>query len=478
MDLKFDKYFQHISLLAILLASIFSVGFHHFDEHFQLLEFANFKLGNITSNQLPWEFHDQIRPSSQISIIYGLQLFLGLLGINNPFTICFILRLLSGLLTFFVLKQLFEALKLQFKSRSVQKLFAFFMFLTWFIVYNGVRFSSENWSALFFVLGFCLYSKYQNTNWLKLLLIGFLFGFAFNFRFQTALMTVGFLAWITVIKKEKIQSILLIIFGGMLALGIGASLDYWLYSELTFSPFNYFLETIMAGNDKGFEEMPFYWYFTRFLEQGIPPLSLLYILGTLYFIGKQPKSLISWIIIPFLLAHFVIPHKELRFLFPIVYFLPFILVKAIDILPIDHFKVYQHRFFKIIMKLGILTNLIFLVIVCFRPADPNIGLYKTVYDKFKEPTTLYVLKDNPFIRVLPVNYYKRNSLKIVELSDWNNLPEIKEKQLVAFRSKRKPKLQQFSKTELVYATFPEWMKSFNFNGWQERTKSWEVYEIK
>ncbi|MEO6759288.1 MAG: hypothetical protein ABIO24_07520, partial [Saprospiraceae bacterium] len=43
----------------------FSAGYHHPDEHFQLLELANYKLGGTTAAELSWEFRDRIRPGLQ-----------------------------------------------------------------------------------------------------------------------------------------------------------------------------------------------------------------------------------------------------------------------------------------------------------------------------------------------------------------------------------------------------------------------------
>ena len=68
--MSFKKIYQKnklylFSYLFLILSSIFSVGFYHPDEHYQILEFANYKLGNINSSQLPWEFHEKIRPTLQ-----------------------------------------------------------------------------------------------------------------------------------------------------------------------------------------------------------------------------------------------------------------------------------------------------------------------------------------------------------------------------------------------------------------------------
>ncbi|MBK5097796.1 MAG: hypothetical protein JJE01_08435 [Gemmatimonadetes bacterium] len=45
-----------VALVLNLAAAYFSWGFHQFDEHFQILEFANYKLGNSPASDLPWEF--------------------------------------------------------------------------------------------------------------------------------------------------------------------------------------------------------------------------------------------------------------------------------------------------------------------------------------------------------------------------------------------------------------------------------------
>ena len=44
-----------LGLLLILVAALRSEGFHHPDEHFQVLEFAGAKLGRTPWSALPWE---------------------------------------------------------------------------------------------------------------------------------------------------------------------------------------------------------------------------------------------------------------------------------------------------------------------------------------------------------------------------------------------------------------------------------------
>jgi hypothetical protein len=41
------------------LSSIYSLGYYHGDEHFQIIEFMSYKLGLIPKESLPWEFKER-----------------------------------------------------------------------------------------------------------------------------------------------------------------------------------------------------------------------------------------------------------------------------------------------------------------------------------------------------------------------------------------------------------------------------------
>jgi GPI mannosyltransferase 3 len=54
-----------------------------------------------------------------------------------------------------------------------------------------------------------------------------------------------------------------------------------------------------------------------------------------------PKNLILWCIVPFIIIHSIIPHKEERFLFPVINLIPFILVLAYQ--EIREIKLFQKK---------------------------------------------------------------------------------------------------------------------------------------
>jgi len=66
--IKSKKIHLFIFLSSVIIYSItayFSVGYYYFDEHYQILEFANIKLGLTETESLPWEYAAKIRPSIQ-----------------------------------------------------------------------------------------------------------------------------------------------------------------------------------------------------------------------------------------------------------------------------------------------------------------------------------------------------------------------------------------------------------------------------
>lgn len=84
---------ETIALLVLFvghtLAAYTSYGFHHPDEHFQILEWANYFVGFGSADHLPWEFAAQIRPWFQPLIHAIFIKGFASLGIYNPFDAAF-----------------------------------------------------------------------------------------------------------------------------------------------------------------------------------------------------------------------------------------------------------------------------------------------------------------------------------------------------------------------------------------------------
>lgn len=461
-----------LGIVVLVVASIFSTGYHHFDEHFQLLEFAGLKLGLTTASNLPWEYHHQMRPALQPSIVYVVYKFL---GIENPFHLTFFLRLLSGGLSFLSALLLYKVYRDKFEDVVLKKWFLLLSFTLWFVVYIGVRFSSENWSGIFFVLGFSAYFLFQRRTLLSFFTLGILFGVSFLCRYQAAFLIFGFFSWLLFIQKERLGSLIAALLGLSAVALAGMLIDKWFYGEWTLTAWNYFTQNIVADKVSGFGVEPWWWYILKSIEGGAPPISLLFVSAFFAVSIFKPKNPVIWSVMPFLLIHCMIGHKELRFLFPLCLFIPVITIQGIEIWQKQYNQnLSRNTYMNAFMKLVFVVNSALLLVVMFKPADTQISLYQTLYNTCKAPMTLYYTGGNPYHRVLDIYFYKPENLSLVPIKGIGDVPEGAQK-LIAVEQKFEANTPRVG--NLVYSTYPNWVMKFNFNNWVERSHPRYIYAL-
>lgn len=471
-----EKTVFKVSIFLFILSSIFSTGFHHADEHFQILEFAGSKLGITPIEELPWEYEAGIRPTIQPTMVVGIYKLFDFLGIASPFSVTFFLRLLSAALSFASMLLLYRVLKDKITNPVLQKWFLWLSFILWFALYNGVRFSSENWSGATFIIAFSLYFLKKNKTLFSWLGLGFLFGLSFTFRFQSAIFVAGFMAWMLFIDKQKISHLSVILLGILSAIGIGILIDTWFYGEFTLSFWNYFDINLLQHKASSFGVDPWYYYFSNFFLNAIPPFSLLFIVATIGFVFLKPKNPITWVIVPFLLIHFFISHKELRFLFPMVGFMPFVVIAFIQHVNSKKGKVISNKIAKIFMTLFFIVNFIISLVVSFRSVNHRVSLFEAVYTKHNSPSIMYFFDDTPYGNDLNIYFYKSKNLALVEIKSLEEIPKNQKHSLVIFNNSKRPKVLP-KNFKNIYSTYPDWIKLFNINHWVERAGGWTVYEI-
>jgi GPI mannosyltransferase 3 len=473
-----EKRVYVLCITILILTSIFSLGYYHLDEHFQILEFAGLKLNLTSAGNLPWEYKYQLRSAAQPLIVFMLYKFVGLFGITNPFIITFLLRLISAALSFVSSWMLYRLYKGKINDPVLRKWFLLLTFFLWFAVFNGVRFSSENWSGIFFTIAFALFfiSKKKNSGFH--LATGVLLGWSYLFRFQAGFLVAGFLLWMVFISKEKIKNIFFLMTGIICMVMLGILIDRWFYGKWTFTAWNYFEQAVMNDGASAFGTDPWWYYFKEVFLKLTPPFSLLIILPVLFFIFYKWKNPVTWCIVPFLLIHFIVGHKEIRFLFPIIGFVPIMIVTAFEVVQQKFIKDFSvKRYTKIFMTVYLWVNCIILVIVIFRPADGQIALYRKIYNHYEASTTLYYIDKNPYDRILDIQFYKRNNLNIQQISSADSIPSSSDNnRLIVFSNHSKPDGFE-QKNKLIYSSMPEWMMNFNFNHWMDRTKIWYVFEL-
>ena len=193
-DTPYRKIFW-LGLLVQVIAAWFSVGYNHSDEHFQVLEFCNYKLGLSPASALPWEFGAQCRAGLQPFIAFCVCRGLQLIGLYNPFRAAFLLRLGMGLLTWVVTCRIVLLMLPQFVTDKGKRAYVWCSFLLWFVPYIGVRFSAESFSGVLFFLAISLLldlNGYTSTKRnLRLLFAGLLLGFTLVLRLQMAFAFAG-----------------------------------------------------------------------------------------------------------------------------------------------------------------------------------------------------------------------------------------------------------------------------------------------
>ncbi|MNK48939.1 Alg9-like mannosyltransferase family protein [compost metagenome] len=319
-----QKTITYLAILIFTLSAVFSTGYHHADEHYQIIEFAQFKMGVNAASDLAWEYAAQIRPAIQPTITYGLFKIFNGIGLADPYLKMMLLRILTGLLAVFCINKF---VKSQLKDNNIRgaNIYLLLSFFLVFLPYINVRYASETYSGLIFLSVITVYfSDHKN----KFLFIGLLMGFCFLFRFQTAFLSAGFIAWLIIIERCRFKEILKLFYGAISVLILGILIDYWFYGSLVFTFLNYFQINILQDVASNYGVSSWDYYIIEIFKVATPPIALVIFVSFLILLVLKPKDYIVWISIPFLIVHFATPHKELRFIFPLANFVPYMIFTA------------------------------------------------------------------------------------------------------------------------------------------------------
>ena len=381
---KINLYISISALILFITCAITILGYYHADEHFQIIEFTGLKTGFTSSNSLTWEYAAQLRSSLQILFAYATLKFCDLIAITNPYYQLMVLKSISAIYAVIVINYFVNSTQHLFSNNRV--FYRIISFSIWFIPIVSLRFSSETWGGITTLLALSFFQKkYLNTNQNTnkvFFILGVLLGAAFLFRYQMIFMSIGLFFWLLLYKKEKITTLFRLILGGIFSVFVGILIDYWYYKELVFSFWNYFYGNIIKDIASSFGTSPWYYYLHQIWN--IPFFGLLIFISMLVFIYKKSNSVYLWIIVPFFVIHSLVAHKEFRFLFPLIYFMPFIIMVFYNYL--------QHLFFKknrlinlLLMSLFVILNFIFIATSILKGEDDN-GRHKVskfLFDHYK-----------------------------------------------------------------------------------------------
>lgn len=481
---KYSGFFL-AALLFHVLCAWFSRGFYQVDEHFQILEFANYKLGYNWADNLPWEFASQVRASLLPDLVYVTYKLFSFVGIHNPFVVIFSLRLFTGIAAWYITCRLCLLLMDDMKTEIGKRMLVLLTLFMWFVPSLNVRFSSENVSGITFLYGlyFILKSLKENKKQVAAyVLAGALFGISAFIRIQSAAAIAGFVAWLLFIKKGQWKNFAVLVISAGLLLVINYLLDWWFYGKLSLTPLNYYYSNIVLHKAANFGVSPWSFYFREFYFKTVPPLSL--ILLILFGIGllKNLKNPLIWAFVPFFVMLCFIGHKELRFLFSVTFIGLYIMALGIDY--VLSFNIYRKLHWYVWGALLIIILPLFTYSV-FGPEDVSANYCYYLYNHIsKENNTVFALSGERDwgLSGTTSTFYRSPFMKDAFIKSTNEIIPYMDSTHIdsAFFLDKKSETTFIIpgyKIEKVYCFYPTWALNTDINRWKERTAIWTIYKI-
>jgi phosphatidylinositol glycan class B len=500
MLIHFKKDYLYAFLTAAFIyavTAIFSIGYDHPDEDYQIIEFAAYKLGINQASGLTLDFAHQLRPGLQPFLAYTALGMLSKVGISDPFTQMAIIRMGMGffclLISFLGIKALIPSVR----EESLKHTFIVLAPLLWFMPFLSVRFSAEILSGALFMLAFSLSllkreaepgAFYSKIPWL---IIGLLLGLAFEAKYATVVMIVAFLAWLIIKGESGIKPILLIAAGFGLAIALGFIFNRWLYGCWCSPFYNSILYAINSESQR-FSAQPWYFIFGKiFLSGGVVIGAIILACLALFWI-KHFSNPVAWVTLSLFLFYVIVPHKELRFLYSIGFMIPYVIIFSCQDLIVFNSRHFSERFKKVlfytIVPLFIFSNFAFVVIFAFKPADPDTAAIKFIRDQYdqKDVVLLYADHSNPWdpYETDPVirRFYLPQELEMHSVKNCDDIPAYysrKDKLIVL--CVRKQVLNQGyridkSKFKMLFESMPYEYFLFSRDAWDKESESLLIFQ--
>lgn len=461
-----------VSLILHICAAVFSVGYNWFDEYFQVVEFAGYKLGRTPVSSLPWEFGAQVRPWLEPSILFLISRFETFLGIHSPSLWLMSFQLFGAVLGWVSLLALTNCVKKWIPDPKRAELAILSLCVFWFLPWFHARTSSENYSSSCLFIGLWIWVARPSI--LKGAFLDFIggvfWGFTFQFRIHVSAMILGGGVWL--LKERKLRFIpaaLGFLTVTLLAMGV----DHWGYGQWSLTWWNYFDVCLLHHSAASFGTSPWWDYFRMMVVQSPPVLGVIVILICLVTWVKRPGHLVSWVSLPIVLAHMVLGHKELRYLFPVA-----------PLVPIFPWLVLQGGVTKIeelIFKVVFALNVPFLLYGAMTAEKNSFRFLNYVADHFPDHFELYSLEPDPFEDVQTLYFLRPKDYHFYRITDamqlFQVLPKPKEGGVHFYFASSYPVEAMNGPLGLCkpeFQTFGPIYRHFDFNHWLERAAGWQL----
>jgi phosphatidylinositol glycan class B len=440
-----------LSLLPYLLAALFSEGFLHPDEHYQILELLHLKISNWTLDHIfNWDYREHIRGWGQPFIYFLLS---KLIPFRDPFYLATAIRLFNAVIGW---TAIYLLLKRESSEKNFDRNLLIYSF-TWFIPFLFCRTNSESLSASFFLIGvYAFFSMKRSSQ----VLAGLFWGGSFLIRFQMGVVVFVAVLW-DLVKTRDLKKFSVVSIGVLGMVGLGILIDYWGYGVWEFSAWNYFTENILKSRASEFGTDPFYFYFTKPILKGIPPLSFIFSVAFIFQIYKKRWSFWTIISLSFITIHMLIPHKEVRFLSFVYFLLPLFLVK--------HFNLLLERpWFRILWKVSLPINFLIAFKVWLTPASSALWPYKYVYRNLVEKLTV-IPNDKGDHYTFSMPFYQRSPIRL------RPDPDFKRGLVLTTKYHEYSMVMNSNRCKILESQYPKWIENVNYFDWMKRSSFYSVW---
>ena len=468
-------FYRWLLLLAVVLhlcAAWFSEGYYKDDEYDQILGFVAVKAGEILAAEAAWSYNEHIRST--------VQPFIGWLiwqsvsdGINTPFIMAFFTRLLSVVLALVAAVFFFRAYQNDIKNEIAQRWVLAAMLLCWVLLFFHARFSSEGWMASFLLLAFA--ALRVERFWAA----GLMLGLAFAVRYQTGFILLPLAAYVLFILRPGWRNVALLVAGGGVVLVAEFFINWWFYGTPSLPWVNYLLFHIDATPKEESTNSAFiYWQKSG---EFIPPIGYVLPLILMVFWWKFPRHPLTWATILYISFHLITENRQLRFMLPILPFMPFITALVWE-KSIRH-QARLRRSFSWLLQISAIINAPLLLFAAFYPAAPEVKLFhQCILPNMQQGETAYFLSGNGVgIRDdISLSFYFRDK-PIAHVSSEKELAEklqYGDNALYISSRLRNEKLRKSGlQFQRICSALPEWVLQYNFNNWTARASSYPVYRV-
>lgn len=303
---------------ALRIFSVFLVQTAYVpDEYWQSLEVAHYL--SFGYGYLTWEWQEGIRSYLYPLVFTGFYKLLSLLGLDNTSFLLLGPRILQALLTAYADVAILSWIRSPTYGRSPWAKIT--IFTSWYLFYVGSRTLYNTVEADLIAVALSLYPwpTSKSSGSCKYLIWGAL---ACIIRPTAAVILLPLFIYQVATSSERLKITLKSIIIGCLACALVFAADSYISDSSTFSPINFLKANILRNVASFYGKHPGFWYFTT----GLPMLlgaQLLPFLYEVYKILRGPNRntydiLMMFVFWPTIVIYSFQPHKETRFILPLL----------------------------------------------------------------------------------------------------------------------------------------------------------------